>query len=371
MFTKTISYPSWHDEARRLRASGKTTEQVADIFGASVGTMGAIVSGKWQAYLALFNDKNRQPIGYYDSLIKKGGYSFVPNPDARTPKQVEEARRLERKPVKREEPDLPRLREFTEVKKPHEHKMLKGAIIKCGKCGKTDEYFNYQGSVSTEHLPKEFTRKGWFVGNNARQDRCPECIALLRANIRKPEEKPEEKEAPVTVQLSTPPEPVAGLPAIMIKDGIRQMDRLDKRAIFAKLDEVYDDKMYRDDWSDEMVAKDLGVPIDWVEQVRAADFGENVNAKSLLQASADKTKELHDLSQKIDHQIILIDKKLEQLQSLDGKVSGAFNGIQAQVDRFEELVKSLEIEDKHIKTLIEGFDAKVDEFKKMYEELRS
>ncbi len=54
-----------------------------------------------------------------------------------------------------------------------------------------------------------------------------------------------------------------------------EMTFSDRRIINAKLEEVYADELtgYREEWSDERVAVELGTQTAWVAELRAANFG--------------------------------------------------------------------------------------------------
>lgn len=66
---------------------------------------------------------------------------------------------------------------------------------------------------------------------------------------------------------------MANLPASSIAEKPREMTREDRRIINDKLDAVYAKDAYKAPWTDAAVAKDLGVPRDWVAQVREQFFG--------------------------------------------------------------------------------------------------
>jgi len=53
----------------------------------------------------------------------------------------------------------------------------------------------------------------------------------------------------------------------------RDMTRDDRRIVFDKINGVYDGGHYIAPWTDAAVAKDLGVPRDWVAKVREEFFG--------------------------------------------------------------------------------------------------
>jgi hypothetical protein len=59
----------------------------------------------------------------------------------------------------------------------------------------------------------------------------------------------------------------------VMADKPRELGREDRRIINDKLDEVYGREAYKAPWTDAAVAKDLGVPRDWVVQVREQFFG--------------------------------------------------------------------------------------------------
>lgn len=97
---------------------------------------------------------------------------------------------------------------------------------------------------------KHFQNKGWHVGSVPKKDVCKGC-----------QRKPKRKEG--TTMATT--KPVAEAP--------RDMTREDRRIINDKLDSVYSKDAYQAPWTDSAVAKDLGVPRDWVAQVRDQFFG--------------------------------------------------------------------------------------------------
>ncbi|MBP1841995.1 hypothetical protein J2046_000239 [Rhizobium petrolearium] len=107
----------------------------------------------------------------------------------------------------------------------------------------------------TEH----FRGMKWSVGSGARKDLCPEC-----ARRRKP------KKEKVMADMTAAAKPQADNPRA---EKPREMTRDDRRIINDKLDEVYGKDCYKSPWCDATVAKDLGVPRDWVAQVRDQFFG--------------------------------------------------------------------------------------------------
>ena len=422
-----IEYPSWHDEARKGRANGKSLAQLADQYGVGASRMSQIATPNWKSYLVAFRGE-RQTVSNASKDVDK--YEFVPM-QLPCPRQVEETKK--KRPVypsvsQAMEAEMARGREFQTVKKLHEGKVLVGAKISCSSCDKSDEYYNYKGSVTPEHLPKEFTRMGWAVGKAPRADKCPDCMAKLKA---KPSDmngvKPIQPTTaePVTegeiitakspLPIPTPPvvksfgdlpkviapqqkkeEPVlhvtpppAEVPAVLdaVKAHVEAkreaqpiaddapMTRADRRIVFAKLEEVYVDERegYRDDWSDAKVAADLGVPVGWIKEVRDDNFGPEITAEGKAKAAAQaaaKTKELNDLIAKNENLIVLLDKKIEIAQELDAKLKTAMTEMNLAIDRAEQLAKNIETEDAKMEDLFKAFDDGVDAFKKIRDEVR-
>lgn len=411
---QVLLYPSWYDDARKRRAEGATVNQIADEFGIGKSTASMITSSSWKVYLLMWSGSSKdRSLGKYRPLVDQ--YLFEPRPEEPPSKVILSKKEKYARAMAYEArygqahqgAEVAKIREFKPTSKMHEGKVLKGARIECSKCDASQEYFNYQGTVSNEHLPKEFARRGWLVGKNERTDQCPSCLAKLRGP--KPVAKPEPKKEPVPmlntavkaeatkpVLTTAPPnvpseirmdkptpivqpqmaDPVAALVHAAKekmdakREANRPMDKADRRIVIAKLNEVYGDDMYLEDWIDQKVAEDLGVPVEWVAEVRDENFGPNLNAALKVQAAQNKMKGLTELGEKVERQILLVEKKLETLQDLDTKVTSIFNSITDKIERFDELVKSLEIEDKHIKTLLANFDTDVDQFKKMFAELR-
>lgn len=376
---KVIEYPSWHDDARKVyKKGGLTYSQVADAFGFPFSRAGHILGPNWQIYLLVYRSSygDRPDVKIARSDIDKGNVDFVPIPTL-SPKQMEAATKAahrSQRPFKEDDQYMARVRAFQELKEFHDGKILKGAVITCYKCGATDKYFNFQGSVSTEHLPKEFARKGWLVGKNERMDMCPTCISKLRGPKPKQEEFPVfTTPLPITLPTVAPVAsiPVAVTPVVKslppVADAERPMDRTDRRLVFARLNELYVDETtgYSDDWTDAKVAADMGVPIDWIAEVRDSDFGPEINADI-------KSKKIDDvikLGQAIDRHILLADKKIEQMQSLDAKITASIETCNTAIDRFEELSKNLETEDNRIEGILKAFNDDVAAFKKLYAEL--
>jgi hypothetical protein len=160
-----------------------------------------------------------------------------------------------------------------------------------------------------------------------------------------------------------PTEEPLRVPAPVPAPPMEVMGKAEKRIIFAKLNDVYEDEKvgYSGDWSDAKVAKDLGVPVAWVKEVRDESFGPEMNA-DLRQKSYD---DLAKLGERIDQSILLIEKKLDAMNALDDKVSDAVDTAEKAINRLEELLNNLKCSDDQMKGLMDGFNKQVADFKKM------
>lgn len=116
--------------------------------------------------------------------------------------------------------------------------------ITCATCGASE------WAIRKPAPDTHFRHKGWAVGKGPKADFCPKHFSTSRRK---------------GTQAMAHIVPVAEKP--------RDMTREDRRIINDKLDEVYGRDAYKQPWTDESVAKDLGVPRDWVSQVRDQFFG--------------------------------------------------------------------------------------------------
>jgi hypothetical protein len=172
-----------------------------------------------------------------------------------------------------------------------------GIRAKCGKCGVVKYmhvHRNMKGQPDDEALTRKIIEKleaeGWKVGNNISHHRCPDCVkraAQMRAMHAK-ESKPMNGK-------------VVELP--------RQMQRADRRVVFAKLEDVYKDEVtgYTVPWNDVKVAEDLGIPVEWVKTVREENFG--------MLASNPQVAAIHLLRTAID--IMATDIEALQMRFID------------------------------------------------------
>jgi len=145
-------------------------------------------------------------------------------------------------------------RDFPEESISYGDKSTKAMKIVCACCNAV-AYFPFQTGANRKPpvaAIQHFQNKGWVVGNGPRKDFCP-----LHAS-------------PAKRKGSTV---MANIPASSSAEKPREMTREDRRIVHDKLDEVYGRDAYKAPWTDAAVAKDLGVPRDWVAQTREDFFG--------------------------------------------------------------------------------------------------
>lgn len=159
----------------------------------------------------------------------------------------------------------------------------RGAKATCGHCGITQSLpvntMRSHGDDDTlhdKHANSKFERVGWKIGRSPHQNRCPECFTAIKiSSHRKREDNMANNKIVPMTPVSPPPSPTAA-PAV---EPLRTMTRDERRIIFEKINEVYvgETTGYHGNWSDEVVARDLGVPRAWVSALREEYFGPDVN----------------------------------------------------------------------------------------------
>jgi hypothetical protein len=160
---------------------------------------------------------------------------------------------------------------------------------RCSACGKTEDFVARWGwKSSQEALERHFREHGWRIGRARRKDLCPEC--------HHPKHQPKEK----PVQQAVQPAPASAVVSI---DAARQPTLDQNRAIRDELDNAYDEKKrrYRGKGSDELVAKELNVPRNWVAVVRSAFYGPDINEAA--EAFAEDVAKLRAELSKLEAQI--------------------------------------------------------------------
>lgn len=391
---KKIPYPKWHDEARALRDQGVSRQQIAVRLGITQQTLSHILADKWRSYL-LMNRSGKRPrkIANFEDLT---GLEFVPVDVAR-------GQFLDVKDFNTEGEMADRLRQFESISKVEDGRRWIGHRIVCCKCGKTEDYYPINSSISPRFAERQFKREGWIVGASPRNDICPDDAKPMRSKKENQmitevaSGKLTEELGPIGTKLveslnqgveANPPatflgnrmaapvrvEAVAPAPKIPVvappvpaapvaAEPARSMDKADKRIIFTKLNDVYQDEEhgYSADWTDAKVAADLGVPVEWVAEIRELDFGPEFNAVAQTKAM----EELASLQGKIDRSIAIVEAKFQRMEGLDQKIDAAIKDAKASNDRLEELLRNLNASDAQISNIVREFNSYVDEYKKI------
>lgn len=356
----TITYPAWHDRARTLREQGVTNAELAENFGLSPSTMAGITSPMWKQYLVHSRNRNDRRKGAVLKIadLDISGYEFVS--------------------IEKDKDMAENLRKFEDVYKFVDGKRLNGLRIRCSRCQAKMDYYKEGGTATPRNAEKHFTNNGWTVGDHPRKDLC-----YTHANERKDKpvvKLPDAVQTPAPIMSSDDASVTATKMAAAVNEGEkikltlvkppeREMDKADKRLIYLKLNEVYVDEKtgYSDNWDDEKVAADLGVPVGWVASVRDADFGPMLNKNVLV----GKFDDLIKLAQNLERTIVLIDKKIEQSVELDKKLTAQLAEMNAAVERSEQLVKELERQDEKTEEVIGAFSKDAEQFKIIYAELKA
>lgn len=187
----------------------------------------------------------------------------------------------------------------------------RGAISTCGHCGVvgTVPVNTFKGGNADEQEEKFVARKlenaGWLIGKKSNQNRCPGCYSAIKASAkRKAADKMSNEQKVVAVA------------------SFQNMSRDDRRIIFEKLNDVYQDEKtgYSADWTDAKVASDLGVARAWVSKVRDEMFGpEAANdgiRKSLEEARATlaECRKLAEVFTPLLHRAEKIEKTLVEIE---------------------------------------------------------
>lgn len=151
--------------------------------------------------------------------------------------------------------------------------------ISCKRCGESDEMKcrAFGGAYPPELVSRYFRGRGWDVSSRVGDDLCPACARhgrRVKGEIAKPalaEVIPITQEVADMAHQQNNPTPYPAL----VADPPREMSKEDKRIVYGKINEVYLDEVrgYDSGWTDERIAKDLGVPRAWVSTVRDEMFG--------------------------------------------------------------------------------------------------
>lgn len=176
--------------------------------------------------------------------------------------------------------------------------------IECFECGESGIMtITAASSIPDDGIANYFRRKGWNIGKKADRCVCPKCVAKAQ----------EEQRAKVKARAaSKEPEMPAKITA---------MSRDDRRIIYAELEIAYGNGSYKPGKSDASVAKDLGVPVQWVEEIRDGFFGparDTAEADAML-ARADEMQKR--MLEEVEAMRAISDELLRQKSEIDNRVA--------------------------------------------------
>lgn len=217
-----------------------------------------------------------------------------------------------------------------------------GLRARCAQCGKTEVVALPHGMRFTcvqVQADKMFRNKHWNIANNRKRDMCPECVSDLRAE-RERKRAASSPFAPLLklVKAGDPIDPGAAIPAKefnseakveIVADKIDgALSREGKRIIFMKLNEVYRDEAtgYAAGWSDDRIATDLGVPVQWVQAIRDEDFGP---ADPVAPLFADLRKIMKDADDAFDKFSVAVDDAIRERTAFENRLNALENRIKA------------------------------------------
>jgi hypothetical protein len=150
----------------------------------------------------------------------------------------------------------------------------RGIRARCSRCERSEKIMSntnrgsgggHDEDVIERSLRDRFEKLGWKIGKNADYNLCPEHA--VKEKIIMTNKQPTDKIVLMSSAATPPP---------------RSPTRDEKRIIFQKIDEVYVGETvgYSKAWSDDVVAKDLNVPVAWVATIREENFGPNIDEAS-------------------------------------------------------------------------------------------
>ncbi|SHF01710.1 hypothetical protein SAMN02745157_1447 [Kaistia soli DSM 19436] len=214
----------------------------------------------------------------------------------------------------------------------------------CGNCGARGHVPSRGATgrgMPPEAINRMFRAKGWELGIAAFSERCPDCVAAAKIS--------ETMEEPAMPEIKSPNSiaAIAALPAT----APRSITPDDRRLIFVKLGDVYDDGAggYVVGWTDKRVSQDLGCPLAWVSEVREQMFGPlkaNPEILALLEECRrilDKAEERFMAAQRQHNETVLAISAADKRLSAEGaRVVDVFRGITEDMDRTRAKLRKIE-----------------------------
>lgn len=228
-------------------------------------------------------------------------------------------------------------------------------------CQRRDEIFdNGSTELPQEIVLKKFQQKNWEIGRDRNNDVCPDCLASRRHRKQR-EEKMHDRNSVVAGAMerlqglaqkpnyetvARHPEKVieATVPKQVVEVEARKMEVDERRVVFTKLNDVWagGDIGYSAPWTDAAVAKDLGVPLAWVVEVRSQLFGEvrdNQEIRDVLDKITKVRKDIADnllVAVGMTRQMAEMATQAKELHNKIKELQRTADGLYAIATRIEE-----------------------------------
>lgn len=212
-----------------------------------------------------------------------------------------------------------------------EGKSTFAARITCGSCG------NYSDNSGRGNIDNEvfFERHGWLIGKNRERDRCPACRRnAARGRATAFGEVVKRVDQIMTEIQKTKPQ---ASPEVS-----REMSREDGRLLSRTIEDHWQDSSssYALGWSDQKIAEDLSVPLDWVKTIRERDFGGSGDEPGLALFLAEQVAVKREIGE-LTTVIGMAQKDLESgtmfQHELARKMEGYRNGHRRLLERIEKM----------------------------------
>ena len=213
-----------------------------------------------------------------------------------------------------------------------EGKSTFAARITCGSCGAYSDNSG-RGNIDNEVF---FERHGWLVAKSADRDRCPACrrnAARGRAQafgeVVKRVDEIMSKIADAKQGEASP-------------EKSREMSREDGRLLSRAIEDHWQESSssYALGWSDQKIAADMSVPVEWVKTIRERDFGGSGDEPGLALFLAEQVA----VRREIGELTTVLGMNEKDLQSgtmfqheLARKMEGYRNGHRRLLERIEKM----------------------------------
>lgn len=197
------------------------------------------------------------------------------------------------------------MREWKARHERHEGQLRRAHRVWCGHCGATEAVYgmDFGAALASVEMPKKFETRGWSIGKREKDDKCPACVLAEKQTKTAKVIKMQEVKA-----AAEPP---------------REPTRAELRKVQDALDAAYPtpERGYKPGYSDDVLAKELNVPRDWVKRVRDQFFGpeHDVDLRRLESDIAEMKRDFTALEGTTLNSVDALGKRVEaMIRTLDG-----------------------------------------------------